>query len=51
MTPGDLVVYHGGKGDPKPALLLRYLSDRKAVILLAGRERSVQVRTLRAIGE
>jgi hypothetical protein len=51
MSPGDLVVYHGGKGDPKPVLLLRFLSDRKAVILLAGQERSVHVRSLRAIGE
>ena len=51
MTPGDLVVYHGGKGDPKPVLLLRYLSDRKAVIMLAGQERNVFICSLRAIGE
>jgi hypothetical protein len=50
MTPGDLVIYHGGKGDPKPVPLLRFLSDRKALIRLAGQERRVLISSLRAIG-
>jgi hypothetical protein len=49
MTPGDLVIFHGGKGDPKPVLLLRFLSDKKAVIRLDGQERKVFVCSLRAI--
>jgi len=51
MTPGDLVVYHGDKGDPKPALLLRFLSDKKALIRLAGAERSVRIASLRPLKE
>jgi hypothetical protein len=49
MKPGDLVIYHVSKGDPKPVLLLRFLSKKKAVIMLAGRERNVFVCSLRAI--
>ncbi len=49
MTPGDLVIYDGGKGDPKPVQLLRFLSDKKAVIMLAGQERKVFVRSLQEI--
>lgn len=49
MAPGDLVAYHGGHGDPKPAQLLRFLSDKKAVIMLASKERTVCIRSLRVI--
>lgn len=49
MAPGDLVAYHGGRGDPKPAQLLRFLGDKRAVIMLAGQERNVCIRSLRVI--
>ena len=51
MNVGDLVIYCAGKGDPKPVLLLRYLSKRKAVVLLAGQERNVHVASLRPLEE
>ena len=51
MTPGDLVVYRTAKRGDRLALLLRYRSDLKATIRLDGQERSVQVASLREIGD
>ena len=51
LSPGDLVIYHGGKGDPKPVQLLSYLSEKKALVLLNGQERKVQVGSLLPLEE
>jgi hypothetical protein len=49
MNPGDLVIYHRANDGPRPARLVRFLSDKKAVIVLAGQERKVWISSLRAI--
>ena len=51
MVSGDLVIYHTVNRGARLAQFLRYVSDRRAMIRLAGVERRVHVRSLRAVGE
>jgi hypothetical protein len=50
MNAGDLVIYQTTYTGPRLAQFLRYVSDRRAMIRLAGTERRVSVDSLRAIG-
>jgi hypothetical protein len=51
MSPGDLIIYCGKYGD-RLAVFCSYIAPgKKAIIRVAGQERSVFVCSLRAIGE
>jgi hypothetical protein len=51
MSPGDLIIYCGKYGD-RLAVFWSYIAPgKKAIIRVAGQERSVHIRSLRTIGE